>query len=163
MLIKYQLNNKVYQKLLPHKIRNQVNSINRIGLDIMKKTILIVDDDLSILKLLNFILVKQYDVVVRNNGIDAFSWLEDGNIPELIISDLQMPYLNGQSFIKNVKISGLFRDIPVIMLSAAHDLDEQVSKMPYQVDAYIPKPFNPTSLKLAITQVLDIYDAHHSH
>jgi two-component system, chemotaxis family, chemotaxis protein CheY len=49
------------------------------------------------------------------------------------------------------------------MLSAAYDLDEQVSKMPFQVDAYMPKPFNPTSLKSAILQVLNIYDATHSN
>ena len=129
----------------------------------MKKRILIVDDDVSILKLLNFILVKEHEVIVKNNGMDAFSWLEDGNIPELIISDLQMPYFDGQSFIKNIKISGLFRDIPIIMLSAAHDLDEQVLNMPFKVDAYLPKPFNPTSLKSAINQVLDIYDTAHSN
>jgi two-component system chemotaxis response regulator CheY len=129
----------------------------------MKKTILIVDDDLCILKLLNFILSKDYDIVVKNNGIDAFSWLEDGNIPELIISDLQMPYFDGQSFIKNVRISGLFRDIPIIMLSAAHDLEEQVNNMPFQIDAYMPKPFNPNSLRSAITQVLSIYEPSYSH
>src|ERR1700761_6629966 len=129
----------------------------------MKPRILIVDDDLSILKLLNFILSKDYDVVVRNNGIDAFSWLEDGNIPDIIISDLQMPYFDGQSFIKNVKISGLFRDIPILMLSAAHDLDEQVANMPFQVDGYMPKPFNPASLKSAIHQVISIYDESHSN
>jgi len=129
----------------------------------MKKKLLIVDDDLSILKLLNFILHKDYEIVVKNNGMDAFSWLEDGNIPELIISDLQMPYFDGQSFVKNVKISGLFRDIPVILLSAAHDLDELVTKMPYNIDAYLPKPFNPTSLKSAISQVINIYDVAHSN
>ncbi|QXV64205.1 response regulator [Mucilaginibacter achroorhodeus] len=125
----------------------------------MKKTLLIVDDDLSILKLLNFILSKDYEIVVKNNGIEAFSWLEDGNMPKLIISDLQMPYFDGQSFLKNVKISGFYRDIPVIMLSAAHDLDEQVAKMPFKVDAYMHKPFNPTELKNAINQALQVYDA----
>src|SRR3569833_963615 len=124
----------------------------------MKKRLLIVDDDLSILKLLNFILSKDYEIVVRNNGIEAFSWLEDGNVPELIISDLQMPYFDGQSIIKNVKKSGLFRDIPIIMLSAAHDLDEKVANMPFQVDGYKPKPFNTASLKSAIYQVISIYD-----
>lgn len=125
----------------------------------MKKTLLIVDDDLSILKLLNFILSKDYEIVVKNNGIEAFGWLEDGNMPKLIISDLQMPYFDGQSFIKNVKISGFYRDIPVIVLSAAHDLEEQVSGMPFKVDAYIHKPFNPTTLKTAINQALQVYDA----
>ena len=125
----------------------------------MKKTLLIVDDDLSILKLLNFILSKDYDIVVKNNGIDAFGWLEDGNMPELIISDLQMPYFDGQSFIKNVKISGFYRDLPVILLSAAYDLDEQVSKMPFKVEAYIQKPFKPTELKAAINQLLQSYES----
>jgi two-component system chemotaxis response regulator CheY len=46
-----------------------------------KKTLLIVDDDLSILKLLNFILSKDYEIVVKNNGVEAFGWLEDGNMP----------------------------------------------------------------------------------
>jgi len=129
----------------------------------MKKTLLIVDDDLSILKLLNFILSKEYDIVVKNNGIEAFSWLEDGNMPNLIISDLQMPYFDGQSFLKNVKISGFYRDIPAIMLSAAHDLDEQVANMPFKVDAYMHKPFNPTTLKTAITQALKVYDEQNSN
>ena len=129
----------------------------------MKRTLLIVDDDLSILKLLNFILSKEYDIVVKNNGIEAFGWLEDGNMPKLIISDLQMPYFDGQSFLKNVKISGFYRDIPVIMLSAAHDLDEQVANMPFKVDAYMHKPFNPTSLKTAINQALQVYDEQDSN
>ncbi len=125
----------------------------------MKRTLLIVDDDLSILKLLSFILSKDYAVVVKNNGIDAFGWLEEGNMPELIISDLQMPYFDGQSFAKNVKISGFYRDIPVILLSAAHDLDEQVSKMPFKIDAYMHKPFKPNELKAAINQLLQIYES----
>ncbi|MBD1362225.1 response regulator [Mucilaginibacter sp. ZT4R22] len=129
----------------------------------MKKTLLIVDDDLSILKLLSFILSKDYEIVVKNNGIEAFSWLEDGNLPKLIISDLQMPYFDGQSFIKNVKISGFYRNIPVIMLSAAYDLEEQVANMPFKVEAYIHKPFNPTTLKSAINQALLVYDASDSN
>ena len=129
----------------------------------MKKTLLIVDDDLSILKLLNFILSKEYEIVVKNNGIEAFGWLEDGNMPKLIISDLQMPYFDGQSFIKNVKISGFYRDIPVIVLSAAYDLEEQVANMPFKLDAYIHKPFNPNTLKTAINQALEVYDASDSN
>jgi CheY-like chemotaxis protein len=125
----------------------------------MKKTLLIVDDDLSILKLLNFILSKEYDVVLKSNGIDAFGWLEAGNMPELIISDLQMPYFDGQSFVKNVKISGFYRDIPVILLSAAHDLDEQVVNMPFTVEAYIQKPFKPNELKTAINQLVQVYES----
>lgn len=129
----------------------------------MKRVLLIVDDDLSILKLLNFILSKEYDIVVKTNGFDALDWLENGNMPELIISDLAMPTFDGQAFVKNVKISGFYKDIPVVLLSAAHDLEEQVAVMPFKVDAYLQKPFNPTILKSQISKILQVYDAPHNN
>jgi two-component system chemotaxis response regulator CheY len=125
----------------------------------MKKQILIVDDDASILKLLNFILSKEYSVVMKTSGIDAFSWLEEGNFPDLIISDLQMPYFDGTSFIRNLKISGFYRDTPVIVLSGAEDIKEQVEKMSFAVEGYITKPFNPTSLKEVINNVFKTVEA----
>jgi len=119
----------------------------------MKKQILVVDDDISILKLLNFILAKEFRVVMKSSGIDAFSWLEEGNYPDLIISDLQMPYFDGTSFIRNLKISGFYRDTPVLVLSGAHDIKEQVEKMSFAVEGYISKPFNPATLKTTINRV----------
>lgn len=120
----------------------------------VKKQILVVDDDLSILKLLNFILSKDYVVVTKTSGIEAFKWLEEGNYPELIISDLEMPYFNGTSFIRNLKISGFYRDTPVIVLSGVVDLKEQVENMSFAVEGYINKPFNPGILKDTISDVL---------
>lgn len=120
----------------------------------MKKQILVVDDELSILKLLNFILSKDYDLVIKQNGADAICWLEEGNDPALIISDLEMPYIDGGSFIRNLKISGFYRETPVILLSGAEDLDNIVNKMPFQADCYFKKPFNPAELKLSIKDIL---------
>jgi len=118
-----------------------------------------VDDDLSILKLLNFILSKEYDLVLKTSGFEALNWLENGNMPELIISDLAMPTFDGQAFVKNVKISGFYKDIPIVLLSAAYDLDEQVNNMPFEVDAFLQKPFNPSVLKSHIHKILHTYDA----
>ncbi|MGI4728689.1 MAG: response regulator [Janthinobacterium lividum] len=120
-----------------------------------KKQILVVDDDLSILKLLNFILSKEYEVVMKSSGIEAFAWLEEGNYPELIISDLEMPYFDGTSFIRNLKISGFYRDTPVIVLSGAYDLEEKVKRMSFAVEGYLTKPFNPAGLKAIIQQVFN--------
>jgi two-component system chemotaxis response regulator CheY len=120
----------------------------------MKKQILVVDDELSILKLLNFILSKDYDLVIKQNGADAISWLEDGNDPALIISDLEMPYIDGGSFIRNLKISGFYRKTPIILLSGADNLDKIVEQMPFRADCYFKKPFNPTELKSSITETL---------
>lgn len=128
----------------------------------MKKQILVVDDELSILKLLNFILSKDYDLVIKQNGADAICWLEEGNDPALIISDLEMPYIDGGSFIRNLKISGFYRDTPVILLSGANNLEHIVDKMPFQADCYFKKPFNPAELKLSITNTLQKHNVTNS-
>jgi CheY-like chemotaxis protein len=112
----------------------------------MKKQILIVDDEITILKLLNFVLSQEYDLVIKNSGVEAISWLEEGNSPALILSDLEMPYFDGSSFIYNLKISGYYRDTPVIILSGANNLDKRVADMPFKLDAYVAKPFNPAQL-----------------
>ena len=64
-----------------------------------------------------------------------------------------MPYFDGSSFIHNLKISGFYRDTPVIILSGAINLEDRVSQMKFELDAYIPKPFNPVQLKEAISNV----------
>ncbi len=128
----------------------------------MKKQILVVDDELSILKLLNFILSKEYDLVIKQNGADAITWLEDGNDPALIISDLEMPYIDGGSFIRNLKISGFYRDTPVILLSGADNLENIVAQMPFQADCFFKKPFNPAELKSSITAALLHHDVAHN-
>jgi DNA-binding response OmpR family regulator len=120
-----------------------------------KKQILIVDDEPSILKLLNFILSKQFAIHAVESGYKAHMWLEDGNFPDIIILDLHMPHFDGTSFLKSIKISGFYREIPVIILSAAEDLDKIVENLPFQVEAYFPKPFNPENLKDKISEVLN--------
>lgn len=124
-----------------------------------KKQILVVDDEVSILKLLNFVLSNEYDLVIKNSGVEALTWLEEGNSPALILSDLEMPYFDGSSFIHNLKISGFYRDTPVIILSGASNLTERVAKMPFTLDAFIPKPFNPVQLKEAISNVFKKYES----
>jgi CheY-like chemotaxis protein len=125
----------------------------------VKRQILVVDDEVSILKLLNFVLSSQYDLVIKTSGVEALTWLEEGNSPALILSDLEMPYFDGSSFIHNLKISGFYRDTPVIILSGAKNLEERVSQMPFKLDDYMPKPFNPTQLKEAISNVFIKYDS----
>jgi len=120
-----------------------------------RKQVLIVDDEPSILKLLNFILSKQYSIHMMESGYKAHLWLEDGNFPDIIILDLHMPHFDGTSFLKSIKISGYYREIPIIILSAAEGLDKIVANLPFKVEAYFPKPFNPESLKEEIVRVLD--------
>jgi CheY-like chemotaxis protein len=121
----------------------------------LKKRILLVDDEIAILKLLEFILKKDYELVIKNNGFDALTWLDSGNIPDLIISDMEMPYFNGADFVRSLKVSGYFRNIPVIVLSGSESLENIKTKIPYEIEGLMAKPFNPSILKDKIKIILN--------
>ncbi len=123
--------------------------------EVVKKRILLVDDEVAILKLLEFILKKDYELVIKNNGFDALTWLDSGNIPDLIISDMEMPYFNGADFVRSLKVSGYFREIPVIVLSGSESLENIKNKIPYPINDLISKPFNPSILKEKIKIILN--------
>jgi len=120
-----------------------------------KKRILLVDDEIAILKLLEFILKKDYELVIKNNGFDALTWLDNGNMPDLIISDMEMPYFDGAEFVRSLKVSGYFRNVPVIVLSGSESLENIKTKIPYQIEALMAKPFNPSVLKDKIKIILN--------
>ena len=120
-----------------------------------KKKILIVDDEVSVLKLLQFILKDEYEPIIRQSGIEALSTLNNGNIPDLIISDVEMPFFSGIDFIKSLKTSGYFRNIPVIVLSGSDTPENIQAKIPYILNGIMLKPFNPTYLKEVIKTVLN--------
>lgn len=119
-----------------------------------KKTILLVDDEITVLKLLEFVLKKDYHLIIHNNGLEAINWLDSGHLPDLIISDLQMPYVDGIDFVRSLKSSGYYREIPIILLSAAYSLEDLAAKLPYSFDLLVPKPFNPGTLKENIQSLL---------
>jgi CheY-like chemotaxis protein len=120
-----------------------------------KKKILLVDDELAILKLLEFILKDEYELITRNNGFDALSWLDNGNIPDLIISDMEMPYFDGADLVKSIKVSGFYREIPVIVLSGSESLENIKARIPYDINGLMAKPFNPGLLKEKIKTLLN--------
>lgn len=121
----------------------------------VKKKILLVDDEIAILKLLEFILKKDYELVIKNNGFDALTWLDNGNIPDLIISDMEMPYFDGADFVRSLKVSGYFRNVPVIVLSGSETLENIKIKIPYEINGLMSKPFNPGILKDKIKFILN--------
>jgi two-component system chemotaxis response regulator CheY len=110
------------------------------------KKVLVIEDDAPLCWLLEKILSKKYEVVVMNNGLEAWCWLTEGNHPDLIISDIKMPSLDGLELLENLSSSGLFRDIPVIMLSAFEDPHKRKQCLDLGAHAYLVKPFEPQLL-----------------
>lgn len=121
-----------------------------------KKThqILVVDDDANIRMLLEFLLRKDYSICTREDGLSGLAWIADGNLPDLIILDIEMPVINGFEFLKRIRESGLYRDIPVIMLSGYQE-DEVKEKCVEQGKCeYLLKPFNPDEIFSTIDKFL---------
>lgn len=110
------------------------------------KRILIIEDDEPLCWLLDRILRQNFDIYIFHNGLDALSWLSTNNLPDLIISDLYMPSLDGIELLENIQISGILRNIPVIILSGSEDPEKRKKCLALGASSYLIKPFEPQLL-----------------
>ncbi|NSL86694.1 response regulator [Chitinophaga solisilvae] len=114
----------------------------------MKKKILIIDDSSPIRFLLEALFSKQHAVIAAQDGLVAMSWLSNGNKPDLIITDLQMPNINGWELLDFLADSYLYKDLPVIVLSGSTDTASTNLTARYSnVQAVMSKPFDPQKLQ----------------
>jgi len=119
----------------------------------MKKKILIIDDKDEFRRLTKTILLSKYDVESSENGINALSLLQGGYKPDLIICDLLMPVLGGKEFLEQLKNSGAFKDIPVIILSSIDKSEEKIKLINMGASDYLEKPYNPAELMARIESI----------
>jgi len=119
------------------------------------KKILAIDDEITIRKLLQVYLGKHYEVTTLHDGLEALKWLQDGNNPDLIICDIQMPNMNGYEFVENIYSSGLFNHIPLLMLSGEEESATRIKFYKMRVKNFITKPFNPEELMVLIKLILE--------
>lgn len=117
----------------------------------MKPTILIVDDNEPLLRLLKAIFEKNFTVITAEDGVDAIYLLSRGIRPRLVLCDLQMQNINGYELVAHLATSSLYQDIPVILLS---ETDQEEVDSP-NVARVIRKPFDPLFLEAAVTQVFN--------
>jgi DNA-binding response OmpR family regulator len=119
----------------------------------MKTTILIIDDQLPIRTLLEFVL-EDYLTISRENGKKALEWLYNNPLPDLILVDLEMPEVDGYEFIRILKSSGFYDNIPIIILAGTESSAARIKCFEVGIDDFIRKPFNPVELKVRIKNVL---------
>jgi two-component system chemotaxis response regulator CheY len=118
------------------------------------KKVLVIEDDAPLCWLLEKILRGKYEVIVMNNGMEAWSWLTDGNSCDLIVSDIKMPSLDGIELLENLSNSGLFRNIPVIILSGYEDVNKRKQCMDLGAFNYLVKPFEPRTFLNEVNRAL---------
>ena len=120
----------------------------------MNKTILIVDDSYSIRESIGFFLSDSGFIIIKaNDGQDAIDKL-DGTKIDLIISDLHMPIMNCIELIKNVRGTGNYRRIPILLLTTETLKEKKLEAKKAGATGWLNKPFDKQQLLGVIKKVL---------
>jgi len=118
-----------------------------------KERILIVDDDPDIRDVLDLSLSEQYTIFEAANGKEGLEMVKAKN-PDLIITDYNMPIMNGPEFCKQLRRDILLRHLPVIMLTGKSETKDMVLGIESGADDYLVKPFEPETLLARIHMIL---------
>lgn len=120
----------------------------------MAKTILTVDDSAFIRKLLRVTLVGQgFNVAEAEDGVAALEWLAANDRPDVMITDINMPRMDGFGLVQAVRAESRNDGMPILVLSTEAADDKQDRARVAGADGWIVKPFNPDQLASAIQSV----------
>jgi len=142
---KYNQRIKETIELIPEKLTNKEK-------DPARESIMIVEDNKEMNDYLASIFSEKYDIIRAYNGAEACKKIAK-QLPNLIISDLMMPVMDGLEFTERVKQDVTTSHIPVILLTAKTDENDHTEGYLRGADAYITKPFNAKNLELLVQNI----------
>ncbi len=120
----------------------------------MSKTILTVDDSASVRQMVSFTLKEAgYEVIEAVDGKDALSKL-DGKSIQMVLTDLNMPNMDGIELIRNLRANPACKFIPVIMLTTESQAEKKQEGKAAGATGWIVKPFKPEQLLAVVKKVL---------
>jgi len=121
----------------------------------MGKRILVVDDEIKLLKAVAITLRgENYDVTTANNGAEAIVSLSK-TFPDLIVSDIKMPGMDGFQLAKTLRQNVRTEMIPIVFLTAKDERRDRLQSLRSGVDAYLTKPFDPEELLVVVANILN--------
>lgn len=115
--------------------------------------IFFVEDDREFLKFLCTHFREKYRATALPNGLEAWNLIHK-KIPDLIVTDLMMPGMDGITLCRKLKTSFEFCHVPVIMLTSRSDMESRLESLEVGADVYLPKPFLLSELELQIKNIL---------
>jgi DNA-binding response OmpR family regulator len=127
--------------------------LQRYEFNNQKSTIMIVEDETEMLQFMNDLFAEEYNVIPLNNPRMAEEILRDMH-PSIIITDVMMPGVDGISLTRKIKSNPETSHLPILVLSAKHEMDKQIEALDAGAEMYITKPFNIDFLKVTVRQVL---------
>ena len=115
--------------------------------------VLVVDDEKPIRDLVSEILSDRYEVIQASDGKEAVELISHG-LPDLIITDIAMPRMNGLELCRYLKGNEITRNIPIVFLSFLSDIQNEIGSYETGGEAFIPKPFYPRHLTAVVDKIL---------
>ena len=115
--------------------------------------VLVVEDNVEVLQYIKSIFESHYKIVSASNGLEGMEKAKQLN-PELIISDIMMPELDGIAMCEKLKLDVQTSHIPIILLTARSAQVFKNEGLDIGADDYITKPFNPTELRLRVKNII---------
>lgn len=134
---------ELYDKALPQATGKPVEG---------RAEILIVEDNAEVRQLLKEILERDFDILLARNGSEALEVIRE-NMPQLVISDIMMPVMDGITFCREVREDPLTAHLPIILLTAKESDQSYLEGLETGADYYFVKPFNPQILKKTIERI----------
>ena len=119
-----------------------------------KRHLAVVDDDIDIANYLKVLLKTQYRVSLFFDAASALKGMEE-DAPDLIISDVVMPGMDGYELCSRIKADLQLSHIPVVLVTAKVAVENQVQGLREGADAYVTKPFQPAYLLALVKSLLD--------
>ncbi|HLP92821.1 MAG TPA: ATP-binding protein [Saprospiraceae bacterium] len=140
------------ETLIPSILAPSQGGTEPVGVQSAGK-ILLVEDNASLRSYIQYILSDNYEVSAVENGLLALEQLEK-QTPDLILSDIMMPEMDGFQLLERLKSDPLRRHIPVVMLTARADVQDKLRALRIGVDDYLLKPFEEDELLVRINNLL---------
>jgi two-component system chemotaxis response regulator CheY len=120
----------------------------------MGKVIMTVDDSASVRQMVSFTLQKAgYEVITAIDGQDALSKLSGASI-NLVITDLNMPNLDGIGLIRQLRADARYKFTPIVMLTTESQMEKKQAGKAAGATGWIVKPFQPEQLVAVVKKVL---------
>jgi len=128
----------------------------------MIKRLLVVDDDPGLLRAVAETLrAEGYEVTTARRGADALVSIAE-SLPDLIVSDIRMPGMDGYELVRNLRASARTKLIPIVFLTAKDETTDRIAGFRSGVDAYLTKPFEPDELVAVVANILKRVESTHA-
>ena len=142
------------KRVITDWLPTQLESIQEIQIDDERPSLLIVDDELEIISFLTESLKGKYNIRTANNGEEALQKIKD-KLPNLVISDVMMPKMDGYELCERIKSNLETCHIPIIIITVMGDEEKKIKGFELGADVYITKPFSIKHLEIRIKRLLE--------